>query len=59
MLGLVFAIYESGIYATTNVGIMAALKKLLEFEHVCLNYSELFGIFNAMGPWLSKEHLFA
>jgi hypothetical protein len=41
-----------------NIGIMAALEKLLEFKHVCLDYSVLFGIFNAMGLWLSTEHLF-
>jgi hypothetical protein len=42
-----------------NVGIVAALKKLVEFEHVGLDYLVFFGILYAMWPWLSKEHLLA
>jgi len=59
-LGLIFrlfALYEFSVHSAMYVGVMAALKKFLEFEHVCLDYSVFFGILNVMGPWLSEEHL--
>ena len=58
LLGLLFAIHESGILATAHISVMEAFKELLKFEHVGLDYFMLFSILYAVSLWLSKEHLF-
>ncbi len=54
-----FAFHDFGKRAGADVSIVTALEKLLELEHVCFDNAVLFSVLDAVGFWLSEEHLFA
>ena len=47
------------VLSASYIGIMAALKELLELEDVDLHHSVLLRILDAVSFWFSKENLFA
>ncbi len=58
LVGLLFAVHDSGIFTTAHVSIVATFKELLKFEHVSFDHSMLLHILYAVSLRLSKEHLF-
>ncbi len=58
LIGLLFAVHESGVFTTAHVSVMATFKELLKFEHVGFDHSMFLRLLYAVSLWLSKEYLF-